>query len=52
VWLVTRETVDDRIALRLAMILASVHLGPIVDPLGPDIFGVKTARGKLDSPRA
>lgn len=52
VWLVTRETEDDRIALRLAMILASVHLGPIVDPRGPDLFGVKTARSKLDAPSA
>jgi hypothetical protein len=52
VWLVTRETEDDRIALRLAMILASVHLGPIVDPRGPDLFGVKTARAKVDAPSA
>ena len=52
VWQVTREGRRDRVALRLAMILASVHLGPIVDPRGPDLFGVKTARAKLDSPRA
>lgn len=52
VWLVTREADDDRVALRLAMILASVHLGPIVDPRGPDLFGVKTARAKLDAPSA
>jgi hypothetical protein len=50
VWLVARETDDDRVALRLAMILASVHLGPVVDPRGPDLFGVKTARVKLDAP--
>lgn len=52
VWIVTREAPDDRLALRLAMILASVHLGPIVDPAGPDLFGVKTARAKLDAARA
>jgi hypothetical protein len=34
------------------MILASVHLGPIVDPEGPELFGVKTARAKLDAARA
>jgi hypothetical protein len=45
---VTREADDDRVALRLAMILASVHLGPIIDPRGPDLFGVKTARAKLE----
>jgi hypothetical protein len=52
VWLVERTSRDDRLALGLAMILASVHLGPIVDPDGPDLFGVKTARGKLDAARA
>jgi hypothetical protein len=52
VWLVARETDDDRLALRLAMVLASVHLGPIVDPRGPDLFGVKTARARLDAPAA
>jgi hypothetical protein len=47
VWLVGRETGDDRIALRLAMVLASVVLGPILDRRGPELFGVKTARAKL-----
>ncbi|HEY6464317.1 MAG TPA: hypothetical protein VIY73_29315 [Polyangiaceae bacterium] len=49
VWVVERTSRDDRLALRLAMILASVHLGPIVDPDGPELFGVKTARAKLDA---
>lgn len=46
-WLVERAGEDDRLALRLAMILASVHLGPILDARGPELFGVKTARAKL-----
>ena len=49
VWLVAREGDDDAVALRLAAILASVLLGPIVDARGPDIFGVKTARAKLET---
>jgi hypothetical protein len=47
VWLVARDEEDDRLALRLAMILASVLLGPILDARGPELFGVKTARAKL-----
>jgi hypothetical protein len=47
VWLVARESDPDPFALRLAAILASVLLGPIVDPSIPEIFGVKTARGRL-----
>jgi hypothetical protein len=47
VWLVGRDADDDRIALRLAMILASVVLGPVLDARGPELFGVKTARAKL-----
>jgi hypothetical protein len=47
VWLVERAGDDDRLALRLAMVLASVHLGPILDVRGPELFGVKTARAKL-----
>jgi hypothetical protein len=47
VWLVGRDAEDDRIALRLAMVLASVVLGPILDARGPELFGVKTARAKL-----
>ncbi len=47
VWVVGRDGEEDRIALRLAMVLASVVLGPILDARGPELFGVKTARGKL-----
>jgi hypothetical protein len=47
VWVVARVGEDDRLALALAMILASVVLGPILDARGPELFGVKTARGKL-----
>ena len=36
-------------ALRLAAILASLLLGPILDPSGPEIFGVKTARAYLEA---
>jgi hypothetical protein len=44
---IEREGDDDRDALRVAALLASVLLGPIVDPRGPDILGAKTARSKL-----
>ncbi|HEY4016074.1 MAG TPA: hypothetical protein VGM06_22215 [Polyangiaceae bacterium] len=47
VWLVERQDPADILALRLAAILASVLLGPIVDPAIPEIFGVKTAREKI-----
>jgi len=42
----------DPLTLVLAAILASVGLGPILDPEGPEIFGVKTARAKLEAGRA
>jgi hypothetical protein len=38
------------LALRLAAILASVVLGPILDPETSEIFGVKTARLKIEGP--
>jgi hypothetical protein len=50
VWEVAREADPDPDALRIAAVLASMLLGPIVDPgaeRGPAIFGVKTAREKL-----
>lgn len=47
VWLVESTSEGDRIALRIAAILASVLLGPIVTP-DLQIFGVKTARIKLE----
>jgi len=52
VWLVTRALDPDPLALRLAAILASVLLGPILDVRVPELFGVKTARAKLDALRA
>ncbi len=52
VWRVSREGEGDALALRLAAIAASLLLGPVVDPRGPEIFGVKTARAKLEALRA
>jgi hypothetical protein len=52
VWLVAREDPSDRLALRLAAIVASVLLGPIVDADSGEIFGVKTARAKLEASSA
>jgi hypothetical protein len=49
VWLVSLETDPDPLALRLAAILASVLLGPILDARVPELFGVKTARAKLEA---
>jgi hypothetical protein len=40
---------SDRTALLLAAILASVLLGPILDGRAPELFGVKTARAKLEA---
>lgn len=48
-WLVTREAEDDRVSLTIAAILASTLLGPILTPKGDEIFGVRTARMKLES---
>jgi len=48
VWLVTRETDDDRVALTIAAIFASTLLGPILSPAGDELFGVRTARLKLE----
>lgn len=39
---------DDRGALLLAAVIASVHLGPILDPARERIFGVRTARATLE----
>jgi hypothetical protein len=47
VWVVGRDAERDPLALLLAAVLASVSLGPIVEPSVPEIFGVKTARTKL-----
>lgn len=40
---------DDTLALTLAAILASILLGPILDPRRSELFGVKTARRKLEA---
>lgn len=48
VWLVVTEGERDRVALRLAAILASVLLGPILGPDGAELFGIRTARLKLE----
>jgi hypothetical protein len=47
VWMVRLESSEDVEALRLATILASVLLGPILDVGRSQLFGVKTARSKL-----
>ncbi len=49
VWLVSRDGDDDALALRLAAIFASVLLGPILDANAFELFGVKTARAKLET---
>jgi hypothetical protein len=49
VWLIERESTTDMLALRLAAVMASVLLGPILDPETSEIFGVKTARLRLEA---
>jgi hypothetical protein len=51
VWLVSSEGPEDRAALLIAAILASVYLGPILSPDANELFGVKTARLKLERAR-
>jgi hypothetical protein len=48
VWLIVTEADADPTALLLAAIFASVMLGPIVSPDGTALFGVRTARQKLE----
>jgi hypothetical protein len=49
VWLIETEGgEDDRVALALAAILASVLLGPIVPPKADRVFGVRSARLELE----
>jgi hypothetical protein len=47
--LVTRTSNQDEVALRIAAIVASVVLGPILAPDAPELFGVRTARAKLEA---
>jgi hypothetical protein len=49
VWLVEREALVDSLSLRLAAILASVLLGPILDTVSEELFAVKTARAKIEA---
>jgi len=49
VWLVTAASAADEAALRLAAVLASVVLGPILTPDAGELFGVRTARAKLEA---
>lgn len=51
VWLVSAEGPSDVTALLIAAILASVFLGPILAPDEAELFGVKTARLKLERAR-
>lgn len=48
VWLVACESNEDRVALSIAAILASSMLGPILPPEGNELYGVRTARLKLE----
>ena len=48
-WLVVPDATDDRVALTLAAIFASTMLGPILSPDAESLFGVRTARLKLES---
>jgi len=47
VWAIERGDPGDLLALRLAVILASVLLGPIFDRRSGALFGAKTGRGML-----
>ena len=46
IWIVEREGPEDRTALVIAAVIASVCLGPILGDGA--LFGVRTAREKLD----
>lgn len=48
VWIVAAAPEEDRASLLLAAILASVVLGPILSPSGDELFGVRTARVKME----
>jgi hypothetical protein len=49
IWELARTEAGDAAALRLAAVLASALLGPVLDPLGRELFGVRTARAKLEA---
>ncbi len=48
VWSVVPEVDDDKAALTIAAIFASLMLGPILSPGGREIYGVRGARLKLE----
>ncbi len=48
IWTIVPEVEEDRAALTIAAIFASSMLGPILVPGGAEIFGVRTARLKLE----
>jgi hypothetical protein len=47
VWIVEAESAEDAASLRIAAVLASLLLGPILAPGDLDLFGVRTARTRL-----
>jgi hypothetical protein len=47
-WIVEAEAPDDAVALRISAVLASLFLGPILSPGGAELFGVHTARARLE----
>lgn len=49
-WLIVPTSDDDRVALSIAAVFASRFLGPISPPGGAEIFGVRTARLRLEAP--
>jgi hypothetical protein len=51
VWTIDRDGPDDLLSLRLAVILASVLLGPVLDLGSGALFGAKTGRGMLGPTR-
>lgn len=48
VWRVEATSDDDRASLAIATIISMVLLGPIVPPSGNALYGVRTARTKLE----
>lgn len=48
IWIIVPESEEDRAALTIAAIFASLMLGPIIAPGGQEVFGVRTARMKLE----
>lgn len=50
VWAIQADGGDDRTALTIAAVFASVMLGPILAPGGGSLYGVRTARLLLERP--